>query len=67
MPENTNAVTDGADQVTSTNPPEGEPDGPSRRDFIHQSAQKLAYVAPLVLLLRPNQAAGKSGTGWTHP
>jgi len=39
---------------------EAVPTAPSRRGFLCSSARRLAYVAPMVLLFRPNQACAAS-------
>jgi hypothetical protein len=41
--------------------------GASRRELVCESAKKLIWLTPVVLLFRPNEAVAKSHTGWTHP
>ena len=44
------------------------PSASSRRAFLHKSAAKAAYAAPMVLLFRPQSAvAAKSQSGWQTP
>ena len=43
-----------------TGPTEAEARSSSRRVFFCRSARRLAYVAPVVLLIRPRQAFGST-------
>lgn len=38
----------------------------SRRDFLHGSARKLAYAAPLILLFHPKPACASNGSTLTY-
>ena len=38
--------------------------GSSRRRFLGKSARKLAYLAPVVLLFKPDQALAGSSGSW---
>jgi hypothetical protein len=66
--ESTPEAGDG-DGATAAAPGDGAPVAreESRRDIICDSARKLVWLAPVVLLFRPNAAVAKSHTGWTHP
>lgn len=48
--------------------PADSPDGNrSRRAFLHGSARKLAYAAPLILLFHPKPACASGGSQLTQP
>ena len=51
---------EGPDQ-TQDAPAEEERTDKSRRGFLHASAKKAAYAAPVVLLFKPKTALGASG------
>lgn len=45
--------------------PETAETGPTRRSFLHGSARKLAYAAPLILLFHPKPACASGGSELT--
>jgi hypothetical protein len=46
--------------------PSATPDR-TRRDFLAETARKVGYTAPLVLLFKPRQACASGGSQITQP
>ena len=56
-----------AESVSGMDPPLPAAAGDTRRGFLCDSARKLGYAAPIVLLFRPQQACASGGTHITRP
>ena len=62
IPEHESVHLPEMDEITDDRP------ASSRRTFLHKTAKKAAYAAPLVLLFRPKTAiAGSNGSDITEP